>query len=210
MSEIIQRTPEWYATRLGKVTASRIADIVAKTKTGYQTTRANYLAELLIERLTGKSPEKYVNAAMQWGTDNESDARIAYEFATGHSVTEIGFVDHPTIAACGASPDGLVGSDGLVELKCPLTATHLETLLGRSVPGRHRTQIYWQLACSGRQWCDYVSFDPRLPERYSLFISRVVRDDVVILTLEKEVRLFLAELDDTLLRLERLDQFEAA
>ena len=190
-----QRSPDWYAARLGKATASRIADIVAKTKTGYSTSRANYLAELLCERLTGVTAESYVSPAMQWGTDKEQEALSLYEFRADETLEPVGFVDHPTIAMSGASPDGLVGDRGLVEVKAPLTATHLDTLLGRSVPGRYQTQIQWQLACTGRAWCDFVSFDPRLPGNMRLVVRRLHRDDLGIAELENGARHFLAELE---------------
>ena len=195
MTDIIQGSPEWFTIRCGKVTASRVADIIAKTKTGPAASRANYMAQLIAERLTGEVQESYTNAAMQWGTEKEPDARAAYEFRSDVTVEQIGFVIHPTIANSGASPDGLVVTDGLVEIKCPNTATHIETLQGRSVPGKYVTQIQWQLACTGRNWCDYVSFDPRMPESMSLFISRVERDDRTIADLEAQVSEFLSELD---------------
>jgi putative phage-type endonuclease len=173
MTEIIQGSAEWKAIRVGKVTASRIADVVAKTKTGWGASRANLMAELIAERLTGQAAEGFVNAAMQHGTDTEPQARAAYEFFTDATVDLIGFVPHPTIAMAAASPDGLVGLDGLVEIKCPLTATHIDTLLGQSVPGRYITQMTWQMACTGRTWCDYVSFDPRMPPSMQLFVKRI-------------------------------------
>ncbi len=188
-----QRSPEWYAARLGKATASRIADIVAKTKTGYSTSRANYLAELLCERLTGVTAESYVSPAMQGGTDKEAEALSLYEFQA-EAVEPVGFVDHPAIPMSGASPDGLVGANGLIEVKCPITATHLDTLLGGSVSGRYQTQIQWQLACTGRAWCDFVSYDPRVPAHLRMFIQRVPRDEGLISELEREVRGFLTEL----------------
>jgi putative phage-type endonuclease len=196
MSEtIIQGSAEWFTIRCGKVTASRVADIIAKTKTGPSASRANYMAQLIAERLTGEVQESYTNAAMQWGTEKEPDARTAYEFRSDVTVEQIGFVIHPRIAHSGASPDGLVVTDGLVEIKCPNTATHIETLQGRSVPSKYVTQIQWQLACTGRNWCDYVSFDPRMPESMSLFVSRVERDDKTISELEAQVSEFLSELD---------------
>lgn len=201
---IIQGSDAWFQARLGKVTASRVADLAAKTKSGYSTSRANYMAELIVERLTGARAEGFISAAMQWGTDNEADARIAYEFAKDATVTEIGFVTHPSIDASGASPDGLIGADGLVEIKCPLTATHIETLLGQSTPGRYVTQIHWQLACTGRAWCDFVSFDPRLPEAMQLFVQRVERDDKRINELETEVAGFLQELATKISKLNSL------
>lgn len=192
---IEQGSPEWFAERLGKVTASRVADVVAKTKSGPAASRANYMAQLIAERLTSEVQESYTNAAMQWGTDQEPNARAAYEFRTDATVEQIGFAVHPAIADSGASPDGLVGADGLVEIKCPNTATHIETLLGRAVPGKYTTQIQWQLACTGRKWCDYVSFDPRMPETMSLFVARVHRDDKTIADLETQVREFIAEIE---------------
>ncbi|MEY9806943.1 lambda exonuclease family protein [Bradyrhizobium elkanii] len=195
MSEIVQGSPDWFAARLGKVTASRVADVVARTKTGYGASRATYMGQLIAERLTGEVQESYTNAAMQWGTEQEPNARAAYEFRTDATVDLASFVPHPTIADSGASPDGYVGADGLIEIKCPGTSTHIDTLLGRSVPGKYLTQIQWQLACCGRGWCDFISFDPRMPESMSLFISRVQRDDKLIAELEDEVRKFLAELD---------------
>lgn len=192
--EIIQGSPEWFAIRVGKVTASRVADIIAKTKTGPSASRTNYMAQLIAERLTGTVAESFSNAAMQHGTDTEPQARMAYEFYQDVTAVEIGFVNHPTIGMTGASPDGLVGDDGLVEIKCPNTATHIDTLLGATVPGKYVTQILWQLACTGRSWCDFVSFDPRLPESMRMFVQRVHRDDARIAELEGEVITFLAEL----------------
>lgn len=196
-----QRTEEWYAARLGKVTASRVADIVAKTKTGYSTSRANYMAELICERLTGVRGDFYMNAAMQWGVEKEPEARAAYEAQTGSLVTEVGFTPHNLIESAGASPDGLVGNDGLVEFKCPITATHLDTILTETVPGRYVTQMQWQMACTGRQWCDFISYDPRLPEELRLFVKRVPRDEAMVSMLEREVQSFLSELDDKLAKL---------
>jgi putative phage-type endonuclease len=194
MSEIVQGTPEWHAIRCGKVTASRVADVVAKTKTGWGASRANYMAELIAERLTGEAAAGFTNAAMAWGTEKEPEARSYYEFLTDAEVTQIAFVAHPAIAMSGASPDGLVGANGLVEFKCPNTATHIDTLLSQTVPGKYVTQMQWQMACCGRQWCDFASYDPRLPESMRLFVKRVERDDVLIASLEKDVREFLAEL----------------
>lgn len=212
MTQIIQGSAKWHAIRLGKVTASRVADVVAKTKTGWGASRANYMAELVAERLTGEAAASFTNAAMQWGTDKEPDARAAYEFRTDATVTEIGFAPHPTIAMSGASPDGLVGEDGLVEIKCPNTASHIDTLLGRTVPAKYITQMQWQMACTGRQWCDFVSFDPRLPESMRLFVRRVQRDDATVKDLERNVVEFLAEIEQKVSELTKLygTQQEAA
>lgn len=198
-----QRSPEWYAARLGKVTASRVADIIAKTKTGYSTSRANYMAELVAERLTGKVGDSYSNAAMQWGTEQEPNARAAYESMKGVLVQEVGFVSHPTITNAGASPDGVV-ADGLVEIKCPFTATHLEFLTSGKIPDKYVTQMQWQMACTNAKWCDFVSYDPRLPDRMALQVQRLYRDDNLIRTLESEVRTFLTELDAKVSQLNNL------
>ena len=190
-----QGTDEWRAIRCGKITASRIADLTAKTKTGPSASRGNYIAELVAERLTGIPVEHYTNAAMQWGTDNESAARDAYSFYRDADVQEVGFVHHPELEMTGASPDGLVGDDGLVEIKCPNTATHIETLLsGNAVPGKYAKQMQWQMACTGRVWCDFVSFDPRMPEAMRLHVVRVYRDDKTIAELTGEVATALADI----------------
>lgn len=199
-----QRSDEWFAARLGKVTASRVADVVARTKTGYGASRANYLAELVAERLTGVKAEGFTNAAIQWGTDQEPEARLAYEFRTDAAIEEVGFIPHPAIEMSGASPDALVGDDGLAEIKCPNTSTHIETLLTGVIPSRYETQMLWQMACTGRAWCDFASFDPRLPEEMRLFVKRFYRDDARIAELEEEVRTFLFELDTTVRRLVKL------
>lgn len=191
-----QGTPEWKEARLGKVTASRVADVIAKTKTGVSASRANYAAQLIAERLTCTAADGYTNAAMQWGTETEDSARAAYEFHTGVVIEQVGFIRHPSIEMSGASPDGLAGEDGLIECKCPNTATHIETLIGGKVPSKYVTQMQWQMACTGRKWCDFVSYDPRMPERMRLFIQRVNRDDKLIDELEGEVVGFLGELDE--------------
>lgn len=193
-----QGTDAWHLARLGRVTASRIADVLATVKSGEAAARANYRAELVAERLTGKRQESYSNAAMQWGTETEPLARVWYESEVGVVVQETGFVEHPTIAMSGASPDGLVADSGLVEIKCPNTQTHIETMLARRVPPRYTPQIHWQMACTGREWCDFVSFDPRLPEQTQIFIKRVERDEKYIKdTLEPEVIRFLEEVEKT-------------
>lgn len=193
---IEQGSPAWKELRLGCATASRIADVVARTKTGYGASRANYAAELIAERLTGVAAEGYTNAAMKHGTETEPDAIAAYEFLTGTEIERVAFVPHPSIGMSGASPDGLVGSAGLIEVKCPNTATHIDTLLGEAIAGKYITQMNWQMACTGRLWCDFCSFDPRLPDEMRLHVQRVMRDNALIATLEKEVAAFLAELDE--------------
>lgn len=198
---IEQGSPEWFAERCGKVTASRVADVIARTKSGWGASRANYMAELVAERLTGTPAVGFTSAAMQWGTDTEPLARSTYEFMTNALVDPAPFVRHPTIGDTGASPDGYVGADGLIEVKCPNTATHIETLLAGTIAGKYVTQMQWQMACTGRAWCDFVSFDPRMPATMSIFIQRVVRDDAIITQLEADVIDFLAELRLTVHRL---------
>jgi putative phage-type endonuclease len=198
-----QRTDDWFAARLGKVTASRVADVVAKTKSGYSASRDNYMADLIVERLTGQKAAGFSSAAMEWGVEQEPLARAAYSARTGELVEEVGFIDHPTIAMSGASPDGLV-NDGCVEFKCPNTATHLEYLLAGKPPEKYVTQMQWQMACTGRPWCDFVSYDSRLPEHLQMLIVRITRDVKRIAELEDEVRKFLAELDEKVTKLKEL------
>lgn len=204
MNEIEQRSELWFAARLGKVTASRVADVMAKTKTGYSTSRDNYMAELIIERFTKTKGESFTSASLQWGIDQEPFARAAYEASNGVLVSETGFVPHPTIKDAGASPDGLVGDDGLVEIKCPNTNTHFETWITGNIKSSYISQMQFQMACTGRQWCDFVSFDPRLPQKGQLFIKRINRDDKFIAEMESEITKFLTELDAKFLKLNQL------
>ena len=190
-----QRTEEWFAARLGKVTASRVADVLAKIKSGESASRKNYKMELVVQRLTNKVGESFTNAAMEWGTEQEPFARMAYEAYTGTFVKEEGFVDHPTIEGFGCSPDGIVG-EGLIEIKCPNTATHIETVLENKAPSKYIPQMQCQMACTGAKWCDFVSFDPRVPEDLQLFVVRVDRDQEYIDAMEVEVKQFLSEVLD--------------
>lgn len=203
-SVIEQRSEEWFAVRRGKVTASRIADLTAKTRSGYGASRANYMAQLIAERLTGIVAESYTNSAMQWGMDQEPAARSLYELLQGVSVEEVGFIVHPDIAEAGASPDGLVGDEGMVEIKCPNTATHIETLLSGSVAGKHIKQMQWQMACADRRWCDFVSFDPRMPPDLQMFVTRVDRDTAALIEITGEVVKFLGELESKIEALKNL------
>lgn len=197
-----QRTDEWFKARLGKVTASRIGDIMAKTKSGYGAARKNYMAQLLCERLTGMREETFVSAAMQRGTDLEAKARATYILTNGDLVEEIGFVEHPNIEMSGASPDGLVNDDGLIEIKCPNTATHLEFIRTKKPKSEYILQMQWQMACTGRSWCDFVSYDDRLPEKFAFRSLRLERDDDLIKEIEAEVQKFLDELNGTIQILE--------
>jgi putative phage-type endonuclease len=192
-----QGTPEWHEARLGKVTASRIADLMAKTKSGWGASRKNYMAELIAQKLTGVIPESYTNAAMQWGTDHEPQARANYSLEMGFPISEVGLVMHPTITEAAASPDGLVGDSGLVEIKCPNTATHIETLRSQTIDGKYIKQMQWQMACTGCMWCDFVSFDPRMPAEMEMFVQRIIRDGKMIAEIEDAVTVFLTELTET-------------
>jgi putative phage-type endonuclease len=189
-----QGSPEWLAARAGKVTASRISDVMAaKTTAAYK----NYQAQIVAEILTGQPQESgFTNAAMQWGTDKEPLARAEYEMFCAWDVEEVGLVLHPTIERGASSPDGLVSSDGLVEIKCPNTTTHLQTLIDKKQPSKYEYQMLWNMACTGRKWCDFVSYDPRLPEDLQLFVHRFDRDDKRIAEIEAAVTQFLSEVDE--------------
>lgn len=202
---IIQGTPEWFQQRLGKVTGSRINDVLATLKSGGESaSRSNYRAQLVCERLTGQVAESFSNDAMKWGTEQEPNARQAYEFITNNKVVEVPMIDHPTIPMTGASPDGLVGDDGLVEIKCPNSATHIEYLLGGVAPVKYHNQMLWQMEVTGRKWCDFVSYDPRLPIDLQLFIVRFDLDEEKLKKIREGVILFLDEVTETVEKLNNL------
>lgn len=186
-----QGTEEWHEARIGRVTASRFADIMRGPNSA---SWKNYKAELVAERLSGRREEGFKNSAMQWGTEYEPVARLTYELLTGNAVEETGFFAHPAIDA-GASPDGLIGEDGLLEIKCPNTATHIETLRKRKIPSQYYWQVQGQMWITERKWCDFVSFDPRLPENAQIFVIRGERNEEDIKELESTVREFLASVD---------------
>jgi putative phage-type endonuclease len=192
---MIQRTEEWYAARLGKVTASRIADVMS-TGAG----RKNYMAELVCERLTGRREEGYTNSAMQWGIDTEPLARAMFELETGYTVREVGFIDHPTIPMSGASPDGIVmdgdKNAGLVEFKCPNTATHIDCLESKKIPGKYKLQMAWQLMVARQTVCWFVSFDPRLPVRLSMWMDQYKLCEETAQEIENSVKWFLRDTDE--------------
>lgn len=198
-----QRTDDWFTARLGKVTASRIGDVMAKTKNGYSASRQNYMAQLICERLTNKKEESsYTNSAIQRGIELEPIARQYYELENVCRVVEVGFIPHPTIENSGASPDGLVNDDGLIEIKCPNTWTHLEFMQSLIPKREYILQIQWQMICTGRQWCDFVSYDDRLPDNLSFKCIRIYHDDVQAKEIEAEVIKFLQELDDRIKKIE--------
>lgn len=211
MHNMDQRTAEWFAARAGKVTASRIKDVMATIKTGEAAARRNYRVELSLERLAGPSMDGFISPAMQRGIDKEPEARAAYERHALVSVKEVGFCDHPEIDMAGASPDGLVGDDGLVEIKCPTQATHWDTLRNGTVASDYIKQMQWQMACTGRKWCDFASFDDRFPNEMQLFVQRIHRDDAMIADMEEAVVQFLDELEAELVEVRaKYQQREAA
>jgi putative phage-type endonuclease len=199
-----QGSDEWFAARLGRVTASRISDVMATVKNGEASTRLAYKIQLAAERLSGVRGESFSNAAMQWGTETEPQARTMYEARGGVIVTEVGMVTHPEIEMSGASPDGLVGGDGLVEIKCPNTATHVDTMYRDAAPTKYLNQMQWQMACTGRSWCDFVSYDPRLGDGLDFYCVRVFRDEDRITEIEAGVKDFLSELDEMVASLQKL------
>ncbi len=204
-----QRTDDWFVARRGKVTASRVADVIAETRAGNPCqSRANYMSELVVEMLTGQTSSRFTNAAMEWGTEQEPNAKAAYTAKTGRLVEDVGFIVHPTIQRSGASPDGLVTGlpeegQGLIEIKCPNTATHLEYILECRTEGKppekYVPQMQWQMACADKPWCDFVSYDPRLlDEKLRLLVVRVPRDNAYITMLQDKVTAFLRDLDEKL------------
>jgi putative phage-type endonuclease len=200
-TKIEQGSLEWKMLRAGKVTASRVADVLSKIKSGESAGRKNYKMDLVAERLTNQPAESFTNSAMQWGTEQEPFARIAYETKMNLFVEQIPFMDHPKIEWFGCSPDGLVAEDGLIEIKCPNTTTHLEYIDGGKPPAKYIPQMQTQMACTGRKWCDFVSFDPRLPENLQLFVVRLDRDDGYIKEMEVEVQKFLQEVNELFTKL---------
>ena len=169
---IEQGTEEWHAQRLGKVTASRVADVMARTKSGPAASRKNYMRELLCQRLTGAREEGFTSSAMQRGTELEPIARASYEIKADCMVHETGLIDHPSIIDFSASPDGLVGTNGLIEIKCPNTAQHTDLIETNKPDNRYQWQMLAQIACTGRDWCDFVSFDDRMPDWGQIYIVR--------------------------------------
>jgi putative phage-type endonuclease len=197
-----QRSEDWFQARLGKVTASRVADVLAKIKSGESASRRNYKIQLVSERLTGEKQETYINQAMQDGIDREFYAREKYVQQFGE-VEEVGFVKHPTLEA-GASPDGMVGDDGIIEIKCPMGTTHTETLMTQEVPSKYIPQIQFQLRCTGRKWCDFVSYNPMFPQHLQVFVKRVEADEVYQMELDKEIEAFLLEVQTIIDKLKEI------
>ncbi len=202
---MIQGTADWFAARCGKITASRVGEATKRTQKGaWGAERRTVMTELVAERLTGQAAQHFVSAAMRWGTEQQAAAAQAYTFLTGREVSDVGLINHPRIKDSGASPDGLIGDDGGIEIKCPITENHIATLLASEVPAEHLPQIHWGIACSGRAYWDFVSYDPRMPAHLQCFIARVERDDVAIAALETDVVTFLDELGAKVERLHTL------
>lgn len=209
MSEnLIQRSPEWHAARLGSLGASCLHEVVARTKTGFAASRANRMAALILERLTGNPEDpwngKPLPLAVQHGIDMEPEARAYYAFTRDADVKEIGLIKHPAINGTHASPDGLIGEDGGLEIKCPQPGEHLRTLMERTIADKYIVQMQWAMACSGRAWWDYCSYSRAFPEHLRSFIQRVPRDEARIRELEAAVIAFLGELEQTLAKLQRI------
>lgn len=205
-----QGSEQWLRDRLGHLTASRMADVLATTKSGVSASRKNYMAQLVAERLTGTKQESFTNSAIEWGTSHEPLARAEYEILRDCFVEQDGFIKHPTIEWCGASCDGFVYDDGLVEIKCPNTATHIDYLIGKKPPTKYLPQMALQLACTGRKWVDFVSYDPRMPEKHRLFVVRYMPDPAYLEKIETEARLFLTEVEEMINQLEINEPEKAA
>jgi len=203
-TDIIQGTPEWHDIRRGKITGSKTVRIVPGVKGKYLASRKNYMAKLICEILTGETAEEFISEEMQWGTDNEPLARSAYEAITGNFVDEVGFIDHDIIQLFGSSPDGLIGEDGSIEIKCPNTATHIDTLINGKVKRDYIYQMQSLMMCGNRQWCDFISFDPRLSNNLQLSIKRFNRDEVMIAEITMEVEKFKSELSEMLRKLKEI------
>jgi putative phage-type endonuclease len=204
--EIIQGSQEWHDLRLGKITASKIADILAVGRSGESISRKNYKLDLIRERITGKRTDVYVNGHMERGIELEPLARASYKVLKNVMVNQIAFVEHPTIKMAGASPDGLIGDDGLLEIKCPKPENHVDHLLnnGASLIAKYNAQCQWQLACTNRQWCELVSFDPDMHPELQLFVTRIYRDNEWIAMAEKAVVDFDNEINESITKLKEL------
>ena len=199
-SERVMISPEsaaWVTARIGCLTASRMADVMAVSRRDGKPLKArqDYLMELVAERLTGVATDHYVTEFMQHGIDNEPDAKLAYAEVSGRNIIPSGFMLHPTIEFCGATPDGFVGEDGLIEIKCPRTVTHIGYLMAKEVPEQYKPQMALQMIVTGRAWCDFVSFDPRCPPRQRVFIVRYEPSEDDLEQIEMAAKLFLAEVD---------------
>lgn len=196
-----QGTPEWKKARAGRVTASRMADLLAK---GKGISRQKYLGQIIAERDSGEPSEmSFKSASMEWGTQQEEDAATLYEWEYETRLTKVGFVIHPAIELSGCSPDRLCGDEGIVQIKCPDTHTHIETFMTDEIDSRYLKQMQWEMACTHSKWCDFVSFDPRVKQERRLFVKRIRRDPAAIVAMQAEVQAFLREVDETIKQLDR-------
>lgn len=207
--ECEQGTEAWKMARCARITASKWDAVMSSIKSGEAATRRNYRAEMICEILTGEpTPSGFQSDEMRWGVDHEGDARLAYQTITMQEVKKIGLVLHPTNDRIAASPDGLVGNKGLVEIKCPLTSTHLDYLMMGVVPSKYKHQMLGQMLCCEREWCDFVSYDPRLPKEYQLLIFRFHRDNKEIILMEASALQFLSEVDATIAQISKCPTFK--
>lgn len=191
-----QGSQEWRDARVGRVTASRIGDVMRKLKNGTSgADRKRYMDKLVAERITGRPMAQKSVASLDRRLEMEPDARTAYEFYSDNTVEEVGFIEHPTIPFAGASPDGLIGDDGGLEIKCCDSQTHIETLTSGVIDPDYLKQCDFGLACTGRKWWDFASYDPTMPEELKLYVQRVPRDEARIAAIEAAVIEFLAEVD---------------
>ena len=203
--ELIQGSSAWYAVRMGKVTASKLGDLMRVTKYGESTYKTRLRMELAIERLTGKSASpNFMNQAMQDGVEREPDARKLFEAITGKEVAECGSFDHPDIVNTSASPDGLIrGEDAVLELKCPTHITHAKNLLSEKMPKNYEYQVQWQIACTESEYAYFASYHPDFPKELRLKWVKVLRDNIMILEIEDEVRKFDVEVEELINQLKK-------
>ncbi|QEE11715.1 YqaJ viral recombinase family protein [Bartonella krasnovii] len=194
-----QRTAEWFQARLGKVTASNVYNVLSKTAKGMPTSKyEDYKIKLMTERLTEEISQSYITPAMQWGIDYEEDPLREYAFIYDTEVTRCGFIQHPTIQMAGASPDGLIGEDGLIEIKCPQSSNHLRFFIDGNIKSEYYAQMQFQMACTGRKWCDFMSYNPNFVGKSTglrMKIKRINRDEEQIEQINQAVEIFLAEID---------------
>ena len=197
-----QGSPEWLQLKCGKIGASRVDDVLKTLKRGGESeTRRKFKLQIAAERMTEIVKSNYVSDVMQWGLDQEPIARTEYELKTGNDVRQVGWVYHPTIEDAGCSPDGLINPDGGLEIKAPESTTHIDYLLAGKVPAEYEAQVMWSLACTEREWWDFVSFDPRMPKKHQLLIVRMYRDEARIKAMNEAVNQFLAEVDEVIRQL---------
>jgi len=203
--ELIQGSDEWFAVRNGKITASKLSDLMRKTKYGESTYKSRLRMELAIERITGKSAsDNFMNKAMHDGVEREPDARKLFEAVTGKEVALCGSFDHPEVVNSSASPDGLLrGENAVLELKCPTHITHAKNLLSETMPKNYEYQVQWQIACTESEYAYFASYHPDFPPELRLKWVKVLRDNIMILDIEDAVRQFDIEVEDLIIKLKK-------